>query len=182
MTQFLARIQQRENVLLFYVAPTGTVGGFALGGSTKTPEFLVVIPYLAGAAGLMMAYQTIFVDSLIQYFHDELGRRLPVLPFELSAAFRDRGMNAVKLRTIGNYVTLLIPVVFACVSTFAWAFGPPHVAPLRALLWSVGAVFGVIGPSIFHLSDWKHITVAKGRAAKVAASSGQGPSSSGGSP
>jgi hypothetical protein len=154
----IARIKQRDAFLLFFVASAGTVAGLAY-SKKEYLELLLFIPYLAGACGAMMSYQTILVDSIADYYFKHLQ---PVLgktkPFELTTSFAYPAMRGVILRTAGNFLTLILPVGIALYRSWKWP-----TSPMELSIWTLGLLFGLVGPSMLVWYDRKHVRAMRTR-------------------
>lgn len=155
IAQFSTRIRQRDGVLLFYLGASGAVAGLAFSKDPAEAGILLLVPVLAGACGLIMAYHSLFVEALVQYCTEKLAPGIGAgsCIFEKSAPFAALGMSAVKLRTSANLLLLVVP-------TGAAIHFIRHDIEIGVVpLWLVVslAVFALIGAAALIWADCLHI-------------------------
>ena len=153
LSQYLVRIKQRDGVLLFYAAASGTVAGFSLGQDAEL-GVLILIPFMAGASSIIMAYQSFFVEAIANYASEELGPQLQtkVVPFLLSKSFASLGIWSVFLRTFGNLIILLFPALAATV-----ALAASNESVFEPWLVNGAGIAAVFGALLFSGADGWHI-------------------------
>jgi hypothetical protein len=143
--EVVERIQARDNVLLFYLGAVGTLFGVALGTSARL-EILLVIPYLAlGAAVLVSQHHALigwlaaFCANEIEPFLKEIGEYAP--QWDNSLALQEYSSRAIGLRAVGHLVLIVIPSIAGLVMN--WRFGFGKLLP-QGILWWSGVAFTVL--------------------------------------
>ncbi len=151
VSQYLARVRQRDVVLLFYVAASGTAAGFSFDKEANL-GLLILVPFLAGATGVIMAYQSFFVESISEYSYKEILPKLEgeAVPFLLSDSFATLGMRSVLLRTAGNFIILTGPAVSATVALR----GGAHLSDSIVI---AAGLFGLLGAFFLLFADVLHV-------------------------
>ena len=160
VSQFLSRLRQRDAILLFYIASSGTIVGFSGGKIENSSGLLLIIPYFACACGLMMAYHSLFIEALLKYNHEfiSLNLRESMTVFESSEIFSKMGMVAVYFRTFGYMVILIIPTIAALIMTkdISSLFGEHHNT-----VWWFSLTLGMFGIGAIVYADCYHIQKVK---------------------
>lgn len=146
---FLIRVRQRDAVLLFFVAAVGSIFGLTSEQGSLGKEFLLAIPYIGCACGVMMAYHSLFIEAIMKYCQNELLQHLgEISVFEASRTFASTGMWAVLLRSMAYVLLLLLPISSALWETRDLA---------ENALWFAAFGMGSVGVACVFVADLMHI-------------------------
>jgi len=141
--EILLRIRLRDQILLVYLAISGTVLGISIRDSKDAPTLLAV-PFIALGAAILLAQHNLAIGWLGRFCADEIGKFLTRLEprgdspqWDNSESFRSYSGASTRLRSWGQSVVLLTPCVLSLAANWehalrsAFPFGP---------LWWFGAL------------------------------------------
>ena len=159
MSEYLERMKQRDQILLFFAGAAGAIASLWLSASganrsmtepVKLPieTILLVIPYLAGVSGMMMTYHSKFIHGLTLYCDEHISPRIGPLPSLVASAGVAR--SGVLLRALSYAFILLAPSTFALF--IAWSVA--HWLSAAAYLFSVAGTVSVVRVAHKH---WLHL-------------------------
>lgn len=145
--ELVARIGLRDQVLLVFLGATGTIFGVALGMTNNS--ILLSLPFLALGASVIVSQHNSVIGSLADYCVHELEPYLnsllppPHVPqWDNSKALRKYSSEAIKHRTWGHAIIIVVPSVVSLVANASVGFSG-ELAHL--LIWWFGVISIVIG-------------------------------------
>jgi len=121
-------VRLRDNVLLIFLAASGTIFGVSL-GTAKTNEMLLVIPILALGCSILVAHHSIIIGMVFEYCYFELNQFLsaeesnncpPII--ERSIAWEKTRESTIRLRSIGHSIILGAPCAVAILFNWSHAY------------------------------------------------------------
>lgn len=147
--ELIQRIHLRDNVLLVYIGVVGTIFGISF-GSASAAQILLVIPYLALGAAVIVSQHNAIIGSIgiflaneIEPFLKDLGESAP--QWDTSNALHEYSKDAIWMRSLGHFLLILIPPVTALVLN--WRYGFFSTFP-EGPLWWAGLVITVYAAHI----------------------------------
>ena len=117
--ELVHRIGLRDNAVYLFLGSVGVICGVALGAQVQKAEILLLIPYLALGAALLVTQHHEIIGSLASYSAEELapilatlepGGTLPLV--DNSAAMHDYIGQAMRWRAAAHSLLLLGPALF----------------------------------------------------------------------
>jgi hypothetical protein len=133
------RVRQRDNVLLVFLAASGTIFGVSL-GTAKANEMLLVIPILALGCSILVAHHSLIIGMVYEYCYFELDQFLstgnpsnnpPII--ERSLAWERNREGTIRLRSVGHSIILGAPCVVAML--FNWSHSYNFSMPATGGWW-----------------------------------------------
>jgi hypothetical protein len=112
----ILRVQIRDQVLLAFLAATGTLFGIAL-GSANAYEVLLIMPYLALGASIIVSQHNSMIGAIGSFIAEETTtflkeREEEEAPlWENSAALADYSSNMILSRSFGHFILLISPAI-----------------------------------------------------------------------
>ncbi len=139
-TELIERMRLRDNAFVFYLAAVGTVFGVGLGATNK-PELLMLVPFFSLGAATIISQHFAVMGALASYCVFEVGAFLhQVTPSEGapqwddSAALGQYRHEAIRLRTWGHSLLIILPAIIALYLNVRHGFTSPTF-PLGILWW-----------------------------------------------
>ncbi|WP_447469691.1 hypothetical protein [Vibrio harveyi] len=124
----IQRIRLRDYILLIYLGATTATYGVALKNSLVA-EVLLIVPFLALGAAIIISQHNSTIGSLARYCAKELGGKLSeILPdsnipqWDNSNVLKGRSSYYVSLRAWGSVVILVVPCIPALVLNLKHAY------------------------------------------------------------
>jgi hypothetical protein len=135
--ELIQRIQLRDNVLLVYLGAIGTIFSVSLGTTVK-PEILLVIPYLALGASVIVSQHNAVIGSLGIFLVFEIGPFLQKLKegapqWDNSASLHEYSTRAIWMRSFGHFLLIIVPPVAAL--SINWQSGFYGSFPENPIWW-----------------------------------------------
>jgi hypothetical protein len=139
----LLRIRLRDQIIVIYLAATGTILGVSL-HPPLSGEFLLVVPFLAVGAAILLAQHNLAIGYLGRFCANEIGDVLRTINFSRnipqwddSQIFKSYSKTSSKLRTWGQSLIIIIPCILSLSVNFKHAMKSPIIF---IVLWWFGAV------------------------------------------
>ena len=111
----LLRIRLRDQIVIMYLMVTGTILGVSL-QPTLSGELLLVVPFLALGAAILLAQHNLAIGFLGKFCADEIGNVLRKMDppqnipqWDNSQALKNYSKTSSKLRTWGQFVIIIVP-------------------------------------------------------------------------
>ena len=127
-TELITRLRLRDNALLFYLAIVGTLFGLGIGTKAK-PEILLVIPFIAVGAGIIVAQHHEVIGALGHFLAHELHDFLTQLSpseespqWDKSFSLEQHVNKSMFYRVWGQLILLIIPCIASLGLNYHHAF------------------------------------------------------------
>lgn len=145
--ELLERIKLRDNMILLYLALCGTLFGIAFqageGIDPKSYLLLLVIPYLAFGASILLNQHVTIIAAIGKYLSDELYSEKYIDKSELlppswdnSKTFREFKNRSTSLRSWGHSLLILIPSITSLLFNIEYGWNCKEY--LLLFVWWVG--------------------------------------------
>ena len=128
--QLIARVKMRDNILIVYLAAIGAIFGVALGSNTKSPEILLIIPFLALGTTILFSHHNVLIGSILNFFSNEMDvfykenfKDQYIPQYETSNSFKRVFESALYLTTWGSFIVTLVPCVISLAFNWKHALG-----------------------------------------------------------
>jgi hypothetical protein len=135
--ELVERIRLRDQILMIYLAAVGALftAGF---GVTPRFEVLLSLPFLALGASVLVCQHNAVIGSLGRFCVVELGAFLDGLKshapqWDDSSSLQSYKDSAIRLRSFGHTVILIVPCVVALGANYPHAISSPF--PYGPLWW-----------------------------------------------
>jgi len=159
-TELIERIKLRDGVLVLYLAAVGALFGIAVGGGVEKQKLLLLLPFLAFGAAVIISQHTSVIGALASYCVTELAPFLRGLApsedapqWDDSRALAQYQHAAVHLRTWGHGVMIIIPAVIAL--SFNWDNVSFSALNAFVIMWVAGVLMLVLAGFVI----WRaHVT------------------------
>lgn len=154
------RVRQRDNILLVFLAASGTIFGVSL-GTAKANEMLLIIPILALGCSILVAHHSLIIGMLFEYCYFELSQFLstnkgnsgpPII--ERSAAWAQSREATIRLRSVGHSIIFASPCVVAIL--FNWSHAYRFTMP-ATVGWWLGVLCTILSVSITYKMNRERI-------------------------
>lgn len=150
-TELIQRLQLRDNVLLAFLGAIGAIFGLAFGTSAN-PEILLIVPYLALGATVLVVQHNNVIGMIGQFLTNEITPLLKEI--DEYAPQWDNSPTSIRylaksiwFRTLGHFLLIIIPELAALLlNRNHFCFSSP-----KSFLWWAGLAFTMI--SVFILSS-----------------------------
>ncbi len=158
-SELIARLQIRDNVLLLYLGAMGTLFGIAI-GTAISMNVLLVIPFIALGASIIVSQHNIIIGTIATYCADEMQESLDELApkdcpvqWELSASLHEYHRKSISLRSWGHFILILIPALAALAMNWRHAIFSPFP---EGIMWWFGALCTILSGWIIAITHlWR---------------------------
>ena len=162
-TELLSHFTLRDNILLAYIAATGTILSIALATSANS-QILLSIPYLALGSSILVSQHNLLIGTLLDYMSEEVEPFLKNLnppenapQYTTSASYKRGAIMALNLRVWGHLSIIIIPCLISLY--FNWHLATNPLSLLGSIWWfSVLVIaFAIVLMVNIHRSRIKHV-------------------------